>query len=110
VDRDQVRIYLVEAASILSCRPEQEGTLLPARRLQELEPRHLQGDALTVPRNTILRVELPPQVEAGDAQAAREELDFGGGDEATDALVVGIGVSSLLAVPSQVLYDGLLAL
>jgi hypothetical protein len=53
---------------------------------------------------------LPPQIDAGDQQAAREELNFGAEDEATDALVVGIGISSLLAVPSQVLYNGLLAL
>jgi hypothetical protein len=109
VDRDQVRIYLVETSSVLYCRPEQAGTELSTRRLHGLEPRHLQSSALTVPSNTILRVELPPQIEAGDEAAARKELNFGGEDEATDALVLGVGFSSFLSVPSQVLYDGLLA-
>ena len=36
-------------------------------------------------------------------------MNFGGEDEATDALVIGVGFSSFISVPSQVLYDGLLA-
>ena len=101
VDRDALRIYLEDTASIISCSASSDPASVSRR---------LQGSAFSIPAQTILRVEIPPQQRPGaEGDIASRLINYEDAEEATDVLFFGVGLSSLLAVPSQVLYDGILA-
>lgn len=101
IDKDSIRIYLEDTASIISC-VEGSGTSLG---------RMLQDSVFSIPEQTILRIELPPQhLPTASGAVANSIINIEDSDEATDVLFLGVGLSTILGVPSQVLYDGILAL
>ena len=67
VDRDQFRIYFFDTKSFMYCNPDKVISLGAA------QSRKLQQDFLSVPENTIIRVELPPQREFIEDETGEEE-------------------------------------
>ena len=97
VDRDSIRIYLEDASQIITCQTSDSQAQI-SRLLRDLE--------VLIPDETILRVEIPPQLDADTFEHKFVNYDE---MEATELLFFGVGLSSILAVPSQLLYDGILA-
>ena len=99
-DRDSLRIYMADTSNIISC-VESSDVATTSRLLQD--------SAFSIPSQTVLRVEIPPQRPTGANGERTTLLKYEDADSATDILFLGIGMSSLLSMPSQVLYDGIIA-
>ena len=56
--------------------------------------------------STVIRLEIPPQKSVEGLEQKLVDIDV---VQATEVLLFGIGLSSVLAVPSQVLYDSILS-
>ena len=63
-------------------------------------------ESVLVPvESTVIRLEIPPQKSVQGLEQKLVDFDV---VQATEVLLFGIGLSSVLAVPSQVLYDSIL--
>ena len=118
VDRDQFRIYFVDTGAFVQCKAAQVISLGQNRRAQG--GRALQtvstatstyATTLSVPGSTVVRVELPPQLEVIDVDGEEAKVTFyqGSEDAATDSLIISLGVARFLSIPSEILYNGLLS-
>ena len=95
VDRDKLRVYFAESDSLIAC---QLSSAL----------RYLQGENFATPSNFVGSIELPPQEIAKEGtflSNAQKSIDT---RRTTDILMLCIAISTLLAIPSQVLYNGIL--
>ena len=93
VDHDQMRIFFVDTDSYIQCQPE--GDQIGRRLLQDDSSRYM-------PEMTVLKVELPPQIPE---ESADEELSF----DTTSILMLAVMTSIAMGVPSEIIYDGILA-
>ena len=66
----------------------------------------LDGTGPIIPEETVIRIEIPPQEYVNSFKKSFTDFEL---PESTELVLFGIGLSSILTVPSQVLYDGILA-
>ena len=88
VDHDQLKIFFVDSSAFIQC-------LGPTKR------RTLKIDSpLSLPPMTVIKFDLPPQILKEETE---QDLDV------TGLLLLGIAVSVLIGVPSEIVYDGILS-
>ena len=92
IDKDSLRIYLEDTSSIIQCF-ESSGSNV-GRMLEE--------SVFSIPEQTVLRIELPPQhMPTASGAVANSIINADdSADQATDVLFLGVGLSTILGVPS----------